>query len=447
MCHAGARRIRQYGEKMKFGVISLGCDKNRVDSEKMIARLVAAGHTVVSDEEEAQVVIINTCAFTDAAKSEAIDEILDAISRKKADGKIVVTGCLPQRYIETLEEEFPEVDAFFGVADYDELVPAMEKIAAGDKIFCRGGADDYYGERVLTTPYHYAYLKIAEGCDNHCTYCAIPSIRGKYRSESMEHLLAEAKKLSDDGVKELILVAQDVTRYGVDFDGKPHLTELVRELEKLDFEWIRLLYLEPEMVTDELIEFVRTEPKVCKYMDVPLQHVDDGVLKRMNRHTTEKYTRELVAKIKAAGITMRTSFISGFPGETEEAHRKLADFIREAEIDFAGIFAYSREEGTPADRMRGHMDEAERERRADELRAIEQGVIERKCAEQIGKVVKVIYDGIDYDRQSFYGRTERQSPEIDSVVYFTSPDEVRIGEFYDVEIISADGIDFIGRTI
>lgn len=435
---------------MKIGVISLGCDKNRVDTEKMLARLVRAGHTTVSEEEDADVLVINTCAFTEAAKNEAIDEILSAAEVKRASGnkkKLIVTGCLPQRYIEALEEEFPEVDAFLGVADYDEIVDVVAKVCAGDRIYCRGGGDVYYDGRMLTTPYHYAYLKIAEGCDNHCTYCAIPSIRGAYRSEKTEDLIKEAASLAADGVKELILVAQDVTRYGVDFDGKPHLTELVRELEKLDFEWIRLMYLEPEMVTDELISFVRDEPKVCKYMDVPLQHIDSDVLKRMNRHTDEKYTRDLVRKIKAAGITMRTSFISGFPGETEQAHEKLKAFLAEARIDYAGVFAYSREEGTPADRMRGHLDEETKERRAAELRAVEESVILENCRSMQGKVVKVVYDGIDYDRQCFVGRTERQAPDIDNLVYFTSDAEVHIGEFYDVEIVSADGIDLIGRTV
>ncbi len=434
---------------MKIGVVSLGCDKNRVDSEKMIARLVAAGHTVVSSEEEADILIVNTCAFTEDAKNEAIDEILSAAdAKKRGEGKkLIVTGCLPERYMESLEEELPEVDAFFGVADYDEIAGAIEKIERGDRIFCRGGGDSYYPDRVLTTPYHYAYLKIAEGCNNFCTYCAIPSIRGKYRSERQEDLIAEARKLSDDGVKELILVAQDVTRYGIDRDGKPHLIELVRELEKLDFEWIRLLYLEPEMVDDALIAFVRDEAKVCKYMDVPLQHVDSGVLKRMNRHTDEKFTRELVRKIKDAGITMRTSFISGFPGESEEAHRKLARFIEEAGIDFAGVFAYSREEGTPADRMRGHLDQDIKNARADELRAIENAVIERNCDARIGSVLKVLADGIDYDRQCFVGHTQRQTPDVDNVVYFTSDGEVRAGEFYDVGITERDGIDLIGRTV
>lgn len=433
---------------MRIGVISLGCDKNRVDTEKMLARLTAAGHSVVSEENAADVIIVNSCAFTEDAKNEAIDEILSAAEFKKhGDKKVIVTGCLPQRYMETLKTEFPEVDAFFGVADYDGIADAVEKVCGGGRVYACGGGDAYYGGRVLTTPYHYAYLKIAEGCGNHCTYCAIPSIRGAYRSEKPENLLAEAARLADDGVKELILVAQDVTRYGIDFDGKPHLAELADKLSELSFERIRLLYLEPEMVDDELIELVRTNSKICKYMDVPLQHVDDTVLKRMNRHTTEKYTRELVAKIKAADITLRTSFISGFPGETEEAHEKLKKFIEDAEIDFAGIFAYSREEGTPADRMRGHLDEATKQRRADELRAAENAVIERKAAAKVGSTLRVLYDGIDYDRQSFFGRTDRQAPDIDSVVYFSSDDEVHIGEFYDVTVTGTDGIDLIGRTL
>lgn len=432
---------------MKIGVVSLGCDKNRVDSEKMIARLVAAGHEIVSDEASADIIIVNTCAFTEDAKNEAIDEILSAAQAKTGNKKLIVTGCLPERYMETLEEEFPEVDAFFGVADYDELTAAVDKIAHGDRVYCRGGGDAYYGGRVLTTPYHYAYLKIAEGCDNHCTYCAIPSIRGGYRSEKPEDLIAEAARLADDGVKELILVAQDVTRYGMDFDGKPHLKELVRELEKLDFEWIRLLYLEPEVVDDDLIRFVATEPKVCKYMDVPLQHVDSEVLKRMNRHTTEESTRALVKKIKDAGITLRTSFISGFPGESEEAHGKLVRFLGEANIDFAGVFAYSREEGTPADRMRGHLGEDVKLARADELRETETRVIERNCDAAVGSTVKVLADGIDYDRQCFVGHTERQTPDVDNVVYFTSDGEVRVGEFYSVAVTSRDGIDLIGRTV
>ncbi len=434
---------------MRIGAISLGCDKNRVDSEKMLARLSSGGHIIVSDASEADILIVNTCAFIDKAKEESIDEILWAISEKN-DGAVkhvIVCGCLAQRYADDLKAEFPEVDAILGVGNYDEILGAIERISKGERVTATACKDLFFEKRVLTTPYHYAYLKIADGCDNHCTYCAIPSIRGKYRSESIDNLLSEAKILSDDGVKELILVAQDVTRYGVDFDGKPHLTELVRKLEELDFEWIRLLYLEPEMVDDELIEFIANEPKIVKYMDIPFQHIDSGVLKRMNRHTDEQSTRELVKKVKAAGITLRTTFICGFPGESEEAHRLLCEFVREGNLDFAGFFAYSREEGTPADRLGGHIDEAEKERRENELCEIQQEVISKRNARLKGSVVKVIYDGIDYDRQAFIGRAAFQAPDIDGVVYFTSDSEVRIGEFYEVEIVGAEGVDLLGRVI
>lgn len=434
---------------MRIGAISLGCDKNRVDSEKMLARLSSGGHIIVSDASEADILIVNTCAFIDKAKEESIDEILWAISEKN-DGTVkhvIVCGCLAQRYADDLKAEFPEVDAILGVGNYDGILGAIERISKGERVTATACKDLFFEKRVLTTPYHYAYLKIADGCDNHCTYCAIPSIRGKYRSESIDNLLSEAKILSDDGVKELILVAQDVTRYGVDFDGKPHLTELVRKLEELDFEWIRLLYLEPEMVDDELIEFIANEPKIVKYMDIPFQHIDSGVLKRMNRHTDEQSTRELVKKVKAAGITLRTTFICGFPGESEEAHRLLCEFVREGNLDFAGFFAYSREEGTPADRLGGHIDETEKERRENELCEIQQEVISKRNARLKGSVVKVIYDGIDYDRQAFIGRAAFQAPDIDGVVYFTSDSEVRIGEFYEVEIVGAEGVDLLGRVI
>ena len=434
---------------MKIGAISLGCDKNRVDTEKMLARLVSGGHTLVGNEEDADVIIVNTCAFTDDAKSEAIDEILSAVGHKKHSKKkkIIVTGCLPQRYMETLEKEFPEVDAFLGIADYDNILDTVEKITKGDKIFGGACGDEFYSGRVLTTPYHYAYLKIADGCNNHCTYCAIPSIRGKYRSEKMEDLLLEAKGLEKEGVKELILVAQDVTRYGVDFDGKSHLVELVGALSQMDFDLIRLLYLEPEAIDDSIIDMIVTNPKVAKYADVPLQHIDGDTLKRMGRRAGEDYTRALIKKMREKGITLRSSFICGFPGESEEAHEKLVEFIREGNIDYAGFFAYSREEGTPADRLTDHLDDEIKVARAERLRAIQTEVINRRNQQLIGKTVKVIYDEIDYDKQLFLGRAGFQTPDIDNVVYFTADKEVHIGEFYDVEITGVDGIDLVGKVL
>ena len=434
---------------MKIGAISLGCDKNRVDTEKMLARLVQAGHTLVASEEEADVIIVNTCAFIDKAKEESIDEILTAIKAKNDAGgnkKVIVTGCLAQRYLDVLKEEFQDVDAILGIADYDKIVETVSEVANEKKIYDCSSLDKFFEDRVLTTPYHYAYLKIADGCDNHCTYCVIPKIRGKYRSEKLEDLLKEARKLSDDGVKELILVAQDVSRYGVDFDGKPHLFELVRELEKLDFEWIRLLYLYPEMITDEFIDFVKNEPKVVKYMDVPLQHVDGELLKKMNRKVSENYVRALVKRIKSAGISLRTTFICGFPGETKEQFSKLKDFVKEAKFDFAGFFAYSREEGTPADKLDGHLEDSVKQKRADELSALQTKIIKQKNKSLIGKTVRVIYDDIDYDKQAFVGRTEWQTPDIDNVVLFGAEDEVQIGEFYDVKIVGTDGIDLVGEV-
>lgn len=434
---------------MKIGAISLGCDKNRVDTEKMLARLVSGGHTLVGNEEDADVIIVNTCAFTDDAKSEAIDEILSAVGHKKHSKKkkIIVTGCLSQRYMETLEKEFPEVDAFLGIADYDNIVDTVEKVTKGDKIFGGACGDEFYSGRVLTTPYHYAYLKIADGCNNHCTYCAIPSIRGKYRSEKMEDLLLEAKGLEKEGVKELILVAQDVTRYGIDFDGKSHLVELVDALSQMDFDLIRLLYLEPEAIDDSIIDMIVTNPKVAKYADVPLQHIDGDTLKRMGRRAGEDYTRALIKKMREKGITLRSSFICGFPGESEEAHEKLVEFIREGNIDYAGFFAYSREEGTPADRLTDHLDDEIKVARAERLRAIQTEVINNRNQQLIGKTVKVIYDEIDYDKQLFLGRAGFQTPDIDNVVYFTADKEVHIGEFYDVEITGVDGIDLVGKVL
>mgnify|MGYP000121478305 FL=1 len=434
---------------MRIGAISLGCDKNRVDTEKMLSRLVGGGHTLVGSEEEADVIIVNTCAFIDKAKEESIDEILSAIAAKNAGKgkKVIVTGCLAQRYADTLKKEFPEVDAILGIADYDAILKTIKDVEDGEKVLNCANLDAFYSDRVLTTPYHYAYLKIADGCSNHCTYCAIPSIRGKYRSEKLEDLICEAKKLSDDGVKELILVAQDVTRYGTDFDGKPHLIELLDRLSKLDFAWIRLLYLYPEMVDDTLIEYVKNNDKIAKYMDIPLQHVDDDVLKRMNRRTDEKSIRELIAKLKNAGIAVRTTFICGFPGETQEQFEKLEKFVKEVKFDYAGFFAYSREEGTPADKLDGHLDESVKEERANKLRAIQEKIIKSRNKELIGSKIKVIYDDIDYDRQKFVGRSQTQAPDIDNVTLFESDEEVRIGEFYDVEITGSDGIDLVGKVI
>ncbi len=432
---------------MKIGAISLGCDKNRVDTEKMLSRLISDGIAITNDQSDADIIIVNTCAFTDDAKKESIDEILKVINSKKPKQKIIVTGCLPQRYGQTIVEGFPEVQGFLGVSDYDSIVETVKQIALGEKIckFC--GEEKFYDGRALTTPYHYAYLKIADGCNNHCTYCAIPSIRGRYRSYPIEGLIKEAKQLADDGVKEIILVAQDVTRYGIDIDGVPHLIQLVDELSKLDFEWIRLMYLEPEMVDDVLINYIASNAKVCKYADVPLQHVDDGILKLMNRHTTEQSTYEIIGKLKDKGIAVRSSFIVGFPTENEQSFQRLKAFIKAGNINYAGFFEYSEEEGTPAAKLDGQVNKTTKKKRAKELYACEQKVIAKFNKTCVGKQMKVIYDEIDYDKQMFVGRSEFQAPDVDSVIYFTSERPVEIGSFYDIEITDTLGLDLVGRVI
>ncbi|MCQ2409462.1 MAG: 30S ribosomal protein S12 methylthiotransferase RimO [Clostridia bacterium] len=435
---------------MKIGVISLGCDKNRVDTEKMLSRISEAGYEIVGSEEESDIIIINTCAFIDSAKKESIDEIYSALSfKEKSDNKkkVIVTGCLSQRYLDDLNKGISDVDAYLGVCNYDDIIDAIKTLESGKKFRCTDKKDKFTPERVLTTPYHYAYLKIADGCNNHCTYCAIPSIRGKYVSEKMDDLIKEASKLADDGVKEIILVAQDVTRYGMDFDGKPHIIDLCRELEKLDFEWIRLLYLEPEMVTDELIEYISSSEKVVKYMDIPFQHADSEILKVMGRHTDLESTKKLVEKVKSHGIKLRTTFIVGFPGETEEKYNVLKDFVSEFRPDYAGFFAYSKEDGTPAARLKNQVDGRTKKSRAKEMTKIQTQIIKENNNSYIGKDLKIIYDDIDYDKQMFVGRTEFQTPDIDSVVYFKSDKQMNIGQFYSVRIEKTDGIDLIGSVL
>lgn len=431
---------------MKIGTISLGCDKNRVDTEKMLARLLGRGHTFVDREDDADVIVVNTCAFIDSAKTESIDEILSAVEYKKKNGtKIVVTGCLPQRYKGDLKEALPEVDLFLGTGDYDMLCDYLDGLTVSEsKLYC--SLDKYCSKRVLTTPYHYAYLKIADGCDNHCTYCAIPSIRGKYRSEKIEDLVSEAKSLADEGVKELILVAQDVTRYGIDLYGKKSLTVLLDELSKLDFYRIRLMYLEPEMVDDELVDYVANNEKIAKYMDVPFQHIDSRLLKLMGRHTDEEYTKNLVNKIKAKGIKIRSSFIVGFPSEGEKEFEELYDFIRDYEIDYAGFFEYSLEEGTPAEKLGGRVDDDVKAKRCESLRELQERIIMKAADGYVGKTVNVLYEDIDYDNQMFVGRADFQAPDIDNVVRFTSDTPLNVGEIYSVEITGRIGMDLLGRV-
>ena len=386
---------------MKVSFISLGCDKNRVNTEQMMALCVDAGMTLQGDPEGSDVVVINTCGFIDSAKSEAIDNILQMGALKEAGlvSRILVTGCLSQRYSEEIMSELPEVDGIMGTANYGQIVEAVNEVMQGKP--CRHFADINGAveelPRILTTPVHYAYLRIAEGCSNRCAYCVIPSLRGKYRSRPMEEVLAEAKALADEGVKECIVIAQDITRYGVDLYKERKLPELLRELCKLDFHWIRLHYLYPDTVSDELLDTIAHEEKICKYIDMPIQHCNDTVLKAMNRRETKDGLRALYKKMreKIPGLVLRTSLITGLPYEDEAAFDELCDFLREVQIPRAGAFPYSPEEGTPAAAMPNRVDTAEAQHRAELVAEVQSRVMDAFNESRLGDVTEVLCDGFD----------------------------------------------------
>ena len=431
----------------KIGVISLGCDKNRVDTEKMLAFLKQR-HTLVNEIENAQIIIINTCAFLESARKEAIDEILSAIQYKQ-DGnceKVIVTGCLPQKFVGELFSELAEVDAFLGVSDYAEILDVIDKIYLNERINAVGIPRGECGkERVLTTS-NYAYLKIADGCSNHCTYCLIPKIRGAFRSVPMQDLVDEASSLGN--LNELVLVAQDVAKYGQDLTPKTSLVELIRRLSVLqNVKGIRLLYCYPENITDELIHELKTNAKLIRYIDMPLQHADDKILKLMNRKGTGDGYLELIEKLKreVPGIAIRSTFITGFPGETEENFNNLVEFIKKARLFNAGFFAYSKEEDTPAYKLSGHLPKSIKTKRQKKLYSIQKAVVKNILKSFIGKSFKVVAEGFDYNELCYYGRAYFNAPEIDGKVYFFSDDEVINGEFYNVKIIKATGYDLYGE--
>ncbi len=436
----------------KIGIISLGCDKNRVDTENMLAFLQKDGYTFTGDPADSDIIIVNTCAFIESAKTESIETILE-MAEYKQNGKckcLIVSGCLPQRYMEELKDDLTEVDIFIGTASYKDLPKLLEEYT-GDRIARSNDRDKreiFDGERVLTTPYHFAYVKIAEGCNNNCTYCAIPSIRGKYTSRKIEDIVSEVEGLIRNyGVKELNIVAQDITRYGEDIYGEIKLIELLEELSKLNVKWIRLLYCYPEQVTDRLIEYIGSNPKIVKYIDIPMQHAASPVLKRMNRRINNEQLVSLIARIRAIvpEMAIRTTFIVGFPGETEDDFNTLARFIEESKFDKCGFFAYSREDGTPAYKLPDQIDEQVKTDRVAALYAIQEKIMADKCELMIGKCVEVMYEDVDYDRQCFIGRTKTDAPEIDGVVYFTSNQPLDIGEIYLVNITNTDGVDLIGE--
>ena len=427
---------------VKVSFISLGCAKNLVNTEQMMALCRDAGHTLLEEPAGADVVVINTCGFIDSAKEEAIDTIL-AAAQLKAEGqvrKILVTGCLTQRYQQEILTELPEVDGIMGTGSYGEIVAALEELMGGGHP-CRfasihGRIDEF--DRVLTTPKHYAYLRIAEGCDNHCAYCVIPSLRGRYRSRRMEDVLAEAKKLADTGVQECIVIAQDITRYGIDLYGERKLAALLRELCKLDFHWIRLHYLYPDEFTDELIDTIADEEKVLPYLDIPIQHCNDKVLKAMNRRGDKAELLALFRKLRARipGLVLRTSLIAGLPYEDEAAFEELCEFLQEVRIERAGVFPYSPEEGTPAAKME-RVDTDEAERRADLIVDVQSRIMDDFNDSRMGGVTEVLCDGFDNQAMMFVGRSYAESPDIDGRIYFTADHEVEAGRFVPVRITGA----------
>ena len=438
----------------KISLASLGCSKNLVDSEHMLGILTDAGYEIVADEEEADVIIVNTCTFIEGAKTESIECILELAQYKEANCKaLIVAGCMAQRYKEQILTEIPEVDAVVGVNEYNRIAEIIDRLGRDEKeILCC--CEEYMEEenlsRLRTTPPYTAYLKIAEGCDNHCTYCVIPSIRGKYRSRRIDDIVEEAKAMASDGVKEVVVIAQDTTRYGKDLYGEYKLPELLSALCEIDgFEWIRVHYCYPELVTDELISVFRDNEKICNYFDIPIQHCSDSVLKRMGRRTCKAEIVGLIEKIRKEipNAIIRTSVIAGFPGETEEDFEELCDFVREMKIERLGVFAYSREEDTPAFNLENQIEEDEKERRRDILMMIQTEVSEEISSRKIGSVVRVLVEDKDEIIKSYYGRSYADSEEIDGKVFFKSDRKINSGEFADVLIEQSMEYDLFGKEI
>ncbi len=432
-----------------FGVISLGCDKNRVDTEKLLGLLKGRGCKTTDDLSKAQIVIINTCAFLQSAREEAIETILECADYKSGNlEKIVVTGCLPQKFIDELYAPLQEADVFLGISDYGEIFSALEESYQNEKRVNRvgHGRDEYYFDRVLTTDEHIAYLKIADGCYNHCTYCLIPKIRGKYRSYPMEKLVAEARELGE--ISELIIVAQDTTRYGEDLYGENRFTELLQQLSALDnVQTIRLLYCYPDVIDDKLIAEIKNNAKILKYLDIPLQHSEDRVLKRMNRKGTRAGYLSLLKKLRKEipGIEIRSTFITGFPGETEEEFTGMLSFVKEARFLNCGFFAYSREPDTAAYRLKEQVHHATKKRRLRALYKAQEAISAELLSAYVGRQIEVLCDGIDYEKNCFVGRAYFNAPDIDGKVYFNAGEAMQ-GERYTVTVDSADSYDLYGHT-
>ncbi len=437
---------------MKILFISLGCDKNLADSEEMLGLLTARGHEIVDDETQADAIVINTCCFIKDAKEESVENILEMAEYKKSGScrALVVTGCMAQRYKKEIIDEVPEVDAVLGTTSYGDIVKALEEAAAGNHFEEYRDIDylpDTGSKRVLTTGGHFGYLKIAEGCDKHCTYCIIPKLRGKFRSVPMERLIAQAEDMAEQGVKELILVAQETTVYGKDLYGKKSLHILLQKLcEIKGIRWIRVLYCYPEEIYDELIETIRDEKKICHYLDIPIQHASDRILKRMGRRTSKQELIDIVGKLRKEipDIVLRTTLITGFPGETEEDHEELKEFVDEMEFDRLGVFTYSPEEDTPAAEMPDQIPEEVKEERRDELMELQQEISYDKGQDRIGQELLVMIEGKVADESAYIGRTYGDAPKVDGYIFVQTGELLMTGDFAKVRVTGALEYDLIG---
>ena len=438
----------------KIGMVSLGCPKNQVDAERMLAELKSAGFEITNEEEKADVIIVNTCGFIESAKTESIENIIEVAAYKK-DGNLkalVVTGCLAERYKEQIISEIPEVDCVVGIGSNKDIVSLINEALSGKTLskFDEKTNLSLTGDRILTTPFYSAYLKVAEGCNNRCSYCAIPDIRGNFRSVPMEECVSEAEKLAKNGVKELVVVAQDTTNYGADIYGEPSLAKLLKELCKVEgIRWIRTLYTYPDKITDELLELIASEPKLVPYLDIPIQHSSDKILKKMNRRGSSAEIETLILKIreKIPGVTLRTSRITGFPGETEEDFTLLAEFVNRVKFDRLGCFPYSAEEDTPAAGFENQIDPQVRQDRSEIIMNDQMLIAEEKNEEKIGSTALVLVEGYDSYIKCFYGRSAADAPDIDGKVFFMSKESLKVGSFVNVLINDVIEYDLLGEFL
>lgn len=437
---------------IKVGFVSLGCPKNLLNTEVMLAKLVDHGMELVAEDIEADVIVINTCAFIESAKNEAIENILDIawLKKNRSLKGIVVTGCLPQRYREEIFKEMPEVNCILGTGSLDDICEAVEVAYKGGTFSSFGDIDKVAlgGERVVTTPEYFAYVQIAEGCDNFCSYCVIPSIRGRFRSRNMTEIVDEVKDLASIGVREVCLVAQDTTRYGEDIYGTYALDSLIEEISKIDeIKWIRVLYCYPDRITDGLIEEFKTNNKLLKYIDMPIQHINDDILSAMNRRDTSAGIKSIIDKLRREipGIVIRTTVIVGFPGETEKQYKELRDFIKETKFERLGVFEYSREEGTPAYDMPNQVPESVKKKRMEAIMSDQNRIHNDFNARFVGSELEVLCEGYDEVSESFYGRSYADAPDIDGKIYFSSPKRIGEGEFVKVAVTEVIDYDLVGK--